>query len=65
MNNYKLQGLLFICAGIVLIIFGAGQFILRVLIVLAGLGLVNYGLRLRSEPPLIFFLTRLRSIFWL
>ncbi len=65
MITNKIQGLLFICGGLVLVMFGAGQFILRLFIVLGGLALINYGLRLRGEPPLILFITRLRNTFWM
>jgi hypothetical protein len=60
----SLQSLLSICLGIILIVFGAGEILLRLLMVVIGLLLINYGLRLRGAFPLQVYFLRIRRIFW-
>jgi hypothetical protein len=51
--NYNyIAGVLCIVFGIAIIIVALGDLLLRVLIALAALSLINYGLRLRGLPPL-------------
>jgi hypothetical protein len=52
MNSNHVLGLLCIIAGMVIILFAVGDLLLRVIIALAALSLINYGLRLRGLPPL-------------
>lgn len=60
----SLQGLLFIGLGLVLLVVAAGEFLLRIFIVVISLALINYGLRLRGEPPLTIYISQIRRIFW-
>lgn len=50
-NNYVI-GTLCIIAGIVIIIFTVGDLLVRLMVAIAALSLINYGLRLRGFPPL-------------
>lgn len=52
MNTNHILGFICIIAGIVIAIAAVGDLLLRVLITLAALSLINYGLRLRGLPPL-------------
>ncbi|HEX4069060.1 MAG TPA: hypothetical protein VHX42_03090 [Candidatus Babeliales bacterium] len=45
-------GLFCIIIGIVVIVVALGDLLVRVIIALAALSLINYGLRLRGLPPL-------------
>lgn len=51
--SYKhILGTLCIVAGLVVVMIALGDLLLRVLVSLAALSLVNYGLNLRGLPPL-------------
>lgn len=52
MNSNHILGFICIIAGIVIALFAVGDLLLRVLITIAALSLINYGLRLRGLPPL-------------
>ncbi len=45
-------GMLCIIAGIAIIIVALGNLLVRILIALAALSLINYGLSMRGMPPL-------------
>jgi hypothetical protein len=60
-NQNYLIGLLCIIAGIVIAILAIGDLLLRVIIALAALSLINYGLRLRGLPPLQLLIPLLAS----
>ena len=47
-----LIGTVCIIAGVIIILFVLGDLLFRILVALAALGLINYGLRLRGLPPL-------------
>ena len=51
-NYNHILGSLCIVAGIAVIIVALGSLLLRVIVGLAALSLINYGLRLRGLPPL-------------
>jgi hypothetical protein len=51
-NYNHILGLLCIIAGIVVAIVAIGDLLVRVIVALAALCLINYGLRLRGLPPL-------------
>ena len=51
-NYNHLFGLFCIVGGVVIIMTALGGLLLRVVIALAALSLINYGLRLRGLPPL-------------
>lgn len=48
------RGLLFIILGIILFFLGAGQFLVQLLLALVGLYLINYGLTVQGQPPLLY-----------
>lgn len=52
MNSNHILGFICIIVGVVIAIFAVGDLLLRLLITLAALSLINYGLRLRGLPPL-------------
>lgn len=52
MNTNHILGSICIIAGVVIAILAIGDLLLRMLITLAALSLINYGLRLRGLPPL-------------
>lgn len=52
MNTNHILGLLCMVAGVVIAIVAVGDLLLRLIIALAALSLINYGLRLRGLPPL-------------
>ncbi len=61
-KNYNhILGTVSIIAGIVVIIVALGDLLVRVLVALAALSLINYGLRLRGLPPLQILLPLLVS----
>jgi hypothetical protein len=61
-KNYNhILGTLAVIAGIVVIIVALGDLLVRVLVALAALSLINYGLRLRGLPPLQILLPLLVS----
>ncbi|HJZ23499.1 MAG TPA: hypothetical protein VJ201_03530 [Candidatus Babeliales bacterium] len=61
MNSNHVLGLLCIIAGIVIAIVAVGDLLVRIIITLAALSLINYGLRLRGLPPLQLLLPLLAS----
>jgi len=61
MNTNHVLGLLCIVAGMVVAIVAVGDLLLRVLAAIAGLALINYGLRLRGLPPLQLLLPLIAS----
>ncbi|MEX0940191.1 MAG: hypothetical protein WDZ41_02435 [Candidatus Babeliales bacterium] len=64
MRQHQFQGLLFLIGGIILLVLSAGELLARVILMLIALGMINYGLRLRGEPPLIMFINQIRNRFW-
>lgn len=61
-KNYNhILGTLSVITGIVVIIIALGDLLVRVLVALAALSLINYGLRLRGLPPLQILLPLLVS----
>ena len=60
-NYNHILGALCIVVGIVVVIVALGDLLLRVVISLAALSLVNYGLRLRGLPPLQLLLPLIAS----
>ncbi len=61
MKHNHVLGLLCIIAGLVVAVVAVGDLLLRVLAAIAGLGLINYGLRLRGLPPLQLLLPLIAS----
>ena len=51
-NSNHILGMACILVGIVVIVIALGDLLFRVVIALAALSLINYGLRLRGLPPL-------------
>ena len=47
-----LIGTVAIIAGMIIIVLALGELLTRVVVALAALSLINYGLRLRGLPPL-------------
>ncbi len=60
-NYNHIVGLFCIIIGIVIIAVALGDLLVRVLVALAAISLVNYGLRLRGLPPLQLLLPLLAS----
>jgi uncharacterized membrane protein len=60
-NHNHILGVLCIVAGITVIIVALGSLLLRVMVGLAALSLINYGLRLRGLPPLQLLLPLIAS----
>jgi hypothetical protein len=60
-NYNHLVGLFCIIIGIVVIVVALGDLLVRVVIALAALSLINYGLRLRGLPPLQLLIPLLMS----
>ena len=60
-NYNHIAGLFCIVLGIAIVVFLLGDLLLRVIIALAALSLINYGLRLRGLPPLQLLLPMLAS----
>lgn len=60
-NSNHVLGLLCIITGIVVAVFAIGDLLFRVLIAVASLALINYGLRLRGLPPLQMLIPLLAS----
>ena len=54
-------GALCIILGIVVVVVALGDLLVRVLVSLAALSLINYGLRLRGLPPLQLLLPMIAS----
>lgn len=54
-------GALCIILGIVVVVVALGDLLVRVLVSLAALSLINYGLRLRGMPPLQLLLPLIAS----
>ncbi len=54
-------GVLCILAGIAITMVALGDLLVRVIVALAALSLINYGLRLRGLPPLQLLLPMLAS----
>lgn len=52
MNTNHILGLFCMIAGVAIIMVAVGDLLLRLIIALAALSLINYGLRLRGLPPL-------------
>ncbi len=46
------QGLFFTILGAILLVFVAGEFIIRLFLTLLTIALINYGLQLQGKPPL-------------
>jgi len=59
MNN--ILGVLCIVGGIAIIMVALGDLLIRMIVALAALSLINYGLRLRGLPPLQMLLPLLAS----
>jgi hypothetical protein len=60
-NYNHIVGVLCIIAGIIIVAVALGDLLLRVIVALAALSLINYGLRLRGLPPLQLLLPLLAS----
>jgi hypothetical protein len=60
-NHNHIFGLFCIIVGLVIIMIALGDFLFRVVIALAALSLINYGLRLRGLPPLQMLLPLIAS----
>jgi len=60
-NYNHIAGLFCIIIGIVIVAVALGDLLLRVIVALAALSLINYGLRLRGLPPLQLLLPLLAS----
>lgn len=60
-NYNHIVGIFCIVIGIVIVSVALGDLLLRVIISLAALSLINYGLRLRGLPPLQLLLPLLAS----
>ncbi len=57
----QVLGVLCIIAGIAITMVALGDLLVRVVVALAALSLINYGLRLRGLPPLQLLLPMLAS----
>jgi sugar phosphate permease len=60
-NYNHIVGLFCIIIGIVIIAVALGDLLVRVIVALAALSLINYGLRLRGLPPLQLLIPLLAS----
>lgn len=58
MLGKEIIGILAIFGGLALIITALGTLIFRFIIGLFGLWLINYGMRLRNQPPLVIWAQR-------
>ena len=56
MYTNKTKGLICIIIGSILFAFGAAPFLLNLMEILSGLFLVNYGLRISGQAPLLYTL---------
>lgn len=52
MNSNHILGLVCILAGIAIVLCAVGNLLVRLLITVAAISLINYGLKLRGLPPL-------------
>ncbi len=57
-------GLLCIIMGLIVLFLALGDLLFRLLLALFGLAIINYGLKMRGEPPVIVHITRWRNTFW-
>ncbi len=60
-NYNNIFGLFCIVIGVVVVAVALGDLLLRVIIALAALSLINYGLKLRGLPPLQLLLPLIAS----
>lgn len=58
MIGKQVFGTLAILIGIAIIIFALSDLLFRLAIALCGLWLINYGMRLRHQPPLFMWVRR-------
>ncbi len=64
MLNNRIIGLVCIIAGLVILFLALGNFLFRLILALLSWSLINYGLHLRGEPPVIVHIIRLKNMFW-
>lgn len=64
MYQNNLHGLVVIIGGIILLVLTAGELLIRLVFAFIALAMINYGLRLRGDPPLIIFFQQIRNLFW-
>jgi sugar phosphate permease len=60
----RFLGTLLTIFGIIILTMTLGEFVLRIMIALFALWLINYGLRMQGQPPLVVHITRWRQSFW-
>lgn len=67
MHNQALQkalGIFCIIAGATIFALSIGKLIARIIFALLGLAIINYGLQLRNNQPLLVIIRNVRNSFW-
>ena len=57
-GSTRMRGIVYITLGLILLLIALGPFLYNALAALAALFMINYGLQLRGEPPLLITLQR-------